>query len=107
MEIWGGLGGFGGVNQKKVFLATLGNSDPPGEIIQFLHCRVATTLENRENLENSGNLSTLENSGKTQGILLALREILQVTFNTFFVFLHNQTSVKFVPILELETLLEN
>ena len=30
--------------------------------------RVLTTLENMENMEISGNLLILENSGKTQGI---------------------------------------
>jgi len=33
----------------------------------ILH-RVLTTLENMENMEISGNLLILENSGKTQGI---------------------------------------
>ena len=33
----------------------------------ILH-RVLTTLENMENMETSGNLLILENSGKTQGI---------------------------------------
>ena len=42
--------------------------------------RVTTTLENRENRENEGNLSGLENSGKTQGILSVLREFLFLRF---------------------------
>ena len=42
--------------------------------------RVTTTLENRENRENSGNVSGLENSGKTQGILSVLREFLFLRF---------------------------
>jgi hypothetical protein len=41
---------------------------------------VTTTLENRENRENSGNVSGLENSGKTQGILSVLREFLFLRF---------------------------
>ena len=34
--------------------------------------RVLTTLENLENMEISGNLLILENSGKTQGIYMIL-----------------------------------
>jgi len=41
---------------------------------------VATTLENREIRENSGNFLTLENSGKTQGIPPSLREFVQIDY---------------------------
>jgi len=42
--------------------------------------RVLTSLENLENLEISGNFVTLENSGKTQGILNVLREFFTIRY---------------------------
>ena len=45
--------------------------------------RVATILEIRENLENSGNVIILENSWTTQGIWPELREFFQHDLEVF------------------------